>query len=180
MNEWEPRVFSGMRNIKYLVLHTTAGNQDWSPEQVQDYFLQVKKWRVGGYHGLIDKAGRIHRMYDDQTVTNGVLPFASGTIHISNANAIHISWIGGISKNGAGADNRTSEQIDAQRKLVHEYVQKYPHILILGHNQVARKLCPCFDVPLFCRMVGVPPSNIYTVDHFSILKGLAAKPLLHA
>jgi hypothetical protein len=169
-----------MRNIEYLVLHTTAGNQDWSPEQVQHYFLRVKKWRVGGYHWLIDKAGIPQRLYDDQTVTNGVLPFVNGTIHISNANAIHISWIGGIGKDGTGVDNRTPGQIQALEKLVLAYLQTYPHIRVLGHNQVARKLCPCFDVPLFCRMMGVPPSNIYAGDHFSILKELAAKPLLHA
>lgn len=109
-------------------------------------------------------------MYDDEVVTNGVLPYNKGDIRINNLNSVHVTWIGGIDDQGKGLDNRTAGQKSKLRTLVNAYLQKYPNIKVLGHNQVAAKACPCFWVPIFCLEMGLKKDNIYEPDNMAVLK----------
>ena len=40
-------------------------------------------------------------------------------------------------------------------KLVKKYIEAYPNIKVIGHNQVAKKNCPLFDVPTFMDLMGL-------------------------
>ena len=152
--------------VKYLVLHTTAGNPNTTAAQIQDYFLRPERlggrgWRKGGYHLIIENTGAINRMYHDSKKTNGIIPKRQFKKILSNSNTIHISYVGGINlKTMQPEDTRTEEQIKSLLKLIKYYIDNYPDIKILGHNQVAAKACPSFDVISFLKANNVPEKNI--------------------
>ena len=55
----------------------------------------------------------------------------------------------------------TREQVAAIKILVKAYIEKYPNIEILGHNQIAEKACPIFYVPEFLKEIGVKTRNVW-------------------
>lgn len=152
--------------VEYLIFHTTAGNPNTTAAQIQDYFLRPKSlggrgWSKGGYHLIIERDGTINRMYPDSKRTNGIIPKKQFKRLLSNRNTVHISYTGGIDmKTFAPKDTRTKEQIKSQLKLTKYYIDSYPTIVLGGHNQIAAKACPSFDVPTFLRENGVSEANI--------------------
>ncbi len=150
-----------MRNIKYIVIHTTAGYKD--AESVQNYFLNVKGWNTGGYHIIIELDGTIKQMYDFNKITNGVKGY--------NSNSIHISYVGGLNYdeykkgNYIAEDTRTDEQkISIQQAIMkaQDWIRannNSNNVLVLGHRDFSKdsnnsgviesweriKECPCFD-----------------------------------
>jgi len=162
------------RDIKYLVIHTSASWQTWTAEALHSYFINYLDWSRPGYHVVIEKSGRVKRLLSNDTRSNGVKTFRSGPINISNSNSVNICWIGGIEKGNMKntilpKDNRTDEQKEKLRAVVSWYVQNYPDIKILGHNQIANKACPCFAVPEWCKLEGIPEKNIYLGSHYGRL-----------
>jgi N-acetylmuramoyl-L-alanine amidase len=127
------------RNIKYLCIHTTATDTTSTPASLMRYFLNEKDrigWNVGGYHWIIGRDGNATRCYPDSIITNGALGI--------NQNSIHLSWIGHRENYDA-----TQLQITRLGQLIKKYVETYPNIQILGHNQISNKACPGFNVPRF-------------------------------
>lgn len=137
------------REIKYIVLHCTATNQNAKVSSIVNYWKNEKGWKSPGYHFLIDKHGEIHELHPIEKPSNGVAGY--------NQNSIHISYIGGIGKDGKGLDNRTPEQILSQIKLVTEMKSKFPKAEILGHRDFpnVKKECPSFDVKEWLKSVGI-------------------------
>lgn len=131
-----------MRHINYLVVHCTATSQDTSIMQIINYWRNVLKWKNNGYHFVIDKLGKIHNITPIDLVANGVKNF--------NKNSIHISFIGGIDKNGKPIDNRNFEQKQSLRYLLHNLQMQFPGAKILGHRDFpnVHKECPCFDAKM--------------------------------
>ena len=84
----------------------------------------------------------------------------------ANKNAINISWIG-----GANGLDITQQQAYTLKRLVKEYVRKYPEIQVGGHNQMGRynedgfspgaTECPIFYVPQYCQLIGLEEKNIF-------------------
>ena len=130
------------RKINYLVVHCTATSQDTSIMQIIYYWRNVLKWKNNGYHYVIDKLGKIHNITPIDLVANGVKNF--------NKNSIHISFIGGIDKNGKPIDNRNFEQKQSLRYLLHNLQIQFPDAKILGHRDFpnVNKECPCFDAKM--------------------------------
>ncbi len=103
-------------------------------------------WKNPGYSVIFLLDGRIdvlkHYNTDDIVdpweITNGVRGF--------NSFSRHICYIGGVDINGKSKDTRT----DAQKKSMLHYVGNFllfhPGVYVKGHNEVANKDCPCFDV----------------------------------
>ena len=140
-----------MRVIKYIVVHCTAGPQDRTTESIRKYWKNGLGWKNVGYHLLISKDGSYERLADDSQITNGV----GG----HNANAIHISYKGGVDSKGRALDNRTPEQKRTLLTLLRTLKAKYPKAIIQGHRDFSPdknkngiiepweyiKMCPSFD-----------------------------------
>jgi len=153
------------RKIKYLVIHTSASWQTWTAEMIKLYFLRTLKWKRPGYHVTVSATGRVKRILPNRLSSNGVRPYRKNGVSISNSNSVNICWIGGIEKNLQGkiipVDNRTEIQEERLWAVIKWYLQHYPDIQILGHNQIANKACPCFDVRVWLKEKGVPDKNIF-------------------
>jgi N-acetylmuramoyl-L-alanine amidase len=136
-----------MRNIKYIVLHCTAGAPQQKTESIRDYWRRVLGWKTVGYHKLVNEDGTIETLQPDNLPTNGVRGF--------NQTSIHICYKGGLN----GIDTRTPQQKESLLKLVKEYKNKYPTAFVLGHRDLSPdlnkdgkitpnewvKICPCFS-----------------------------------
>lgn len=164
-----------MREIKYLVIHTSASWQSWTAEALHSYFINYLDWSRPGYHVVIETSGRVKRLLPNNVNSNGVKSFKSGKeIDINNSNSVNICWIGGIEKGNMKntilpKDNRTDAQKVQLESVIGWYVAAYPEIQILGHNQIANKACPCFSVPQWLRSIGIPDKNIFDGRYFGKL-----------
>lgn len=149
------------RRIEFIVLHTTA-----TPETSDvSYVLRVferREWSRPGYHVCIDRQGLAHRLWPDDSYTNGAIDRRGRPpIPSLNAKSIHVSWIGGIDTKARGIDNRTPEQLVALREVTLAYAYAYPNALLAGHYAFANKECPCFDYPGWLRHIGLPADRIF-------------------
>lgn len=129
-----------MREIKHIVIHCTATQPESTVESIKRYWKEVKKWKQVGYHYLIAKDGFINYLASEDQVTNGV----GG----HNQHSIHVSYIGGIDKQGKPKDTRTIQQLTAMKSIVARLMAKYPKAKVLGHRDFegVSKACPSFDV----------------------------------
>lgn len=128
-----------MRKIDYIVLHCTATPINTSVQSILNYWKNNLKWRNPGYHYLIEQSGMVHELLPIDKVSNGVAGY--------NSNSIHISYIGGVDKNGKGIDNRSSKQILEQIRLIIQLKEQFPNARIQGHRDFPNvaKACPSFD-----------------------------------
>ena len=133
-----------MREIKYIVLHCTATDQDAKTENIVKYWKNNLGWKNPGYHRLIEPDGTIQDLHPIDKVSNGVKGY--------NSNALNISYIG--VKDG---DDRTPEQIKSMEKLVISYARRFPEASILGHKDFPKvtKRCPNFEVEDFLEEIGL-------------------------
>ena len=143
-----------MRKIERIFVHCTASSQKATVQSILAEFRK-KKWRVPGYHWLIDKDGKITQRVDENIVANGVKGY--------NSTSVHIAYIGGIDKQHPhGIDTRTPDQKAALEILLTQLHQRYPNAEILGHRDISPdkngngkvdpceriKNCPCFDAKI--------------------------------
>ena len=143
-----------MRKIERIFVHCTASSQKATVQSILAEFRR-KKWRVPGYHWLIDKDGKITQLVDENIVANGVKGY--------NSTSVHVAYIGGIDKQHPnGIDTRTKNQKAALEILLTQLHQRYPNAEILGHRDISPdtnhngkvdsweriKECPCFDAKI--------------------------------
>lgn len=129
-----------MREIKYIVLHCTAGPQTQTIEAIQAYWKNSLGWKSPGYHYLIKADGTAVNLQPVEKLSNGVAGY--------NANAIHISYIGGVDKYLRPFDNRTDAQKQTQIQLIRKFKVMFPKAVVCGHRDFpgVKKACPSFDV----------------------------------
>lgn len=156
-----------MGKVRYLVIHCTA-----SPEEREVTSDDIRRWHLApaplgrgwkqvGYTDMIHLDGQIERLVENNEddivdlweITNGV----NGLNGISR----HIVYVGGVNRQGKAADTRTCAQKCSLESYVLDFVQRFPDVKIAGHCQFANKSCPCFDVPGWCRQIGLTGKNIY-------------------
>lgn len=151
------------QELKYLVLHCTATpeGRDVSAAEIRRWHTSpVSKggrgWKQVGYTDLIHLNGSVERLVannedawvDDWEITNG----AKGYNSISR----HIVYAGGVAADGkTPKDTRTAAQKAALEKYVKDFHTAHPKVKIIGHNQVAAKACPSFDVSAWLREIGI-------------------------
>ncbi len=138
-----------MRNIKYIVLHCTAGPQDQSIEAIQNYWRKNLGWKSPGYHHIIKADGSVADLLPIGYASNGVAGY--------NSVSINISYTGGVEKNGKPVDNRTPEQKARMEKLVRHYHERFPNAKIQGHRDFpnVKKDCPSFSVAEWLKEIGL-------------------------
>lgn len=142
-----------MREIKYIVLHCTAGNQKETIEELKAGF-KSRGWKNNGYHIVVNGNGKRFDITPLETIANGVAGH--------NSKSIHVSYMGGIDAKGKAKDTRTDEQKIQLLSIVKELKQKFPEAEILGHRDFSPdtnhngkvdqvewiKVCPCFDAKI--------------------------------
>jgi N-acetylmuramoyl-L-alanine amidase len=128
-----------MRKINKIIIHCTA-----TKEGQLVTIADVAKWHkergfaTVGYHFLIDLNGKI------ETGRN-IAETGAHTIGY-NTNSIGICYVGGLDTNMKPKDTRTQSQKTTLVTLLKTLKSKYPNATIHGHNEFAKKDCPCFDV----------------------------------
>jgi hypothetical protein len=152
-----------MATLKYLVIHCTA-----TPEGREVSAADIRRWHTSptsqggrgwkqvGYTDLIHLDGTVERLVDNNEdmnvdtweITNG----ASGYNSVSR----HIVYAGGVAKDGRTAkDTRTEAQRNALESYVKEFHQRFPKVRIIGHNEIAAKDCPSFNVQKWLNEIGI-------------------------
>jgi N-acetylmuramoyl-L-alanine amidase len=157
------------RPIEYLVIHTSASSANTTTQGLQRYFFVEKLWGREGYHSVVEPDGDAQVFIDDKFISNGIKEYAFGRTLINNNNSLNRCYIGGINSKGQPRDTRTPAQLAWLEAQVRADIAKYPDIQILGHNQIALKACPCFNVPNWLRSIGIPEKHIFTGDRFKVL-----------
>lgn len=126
-------------NIKYLIVHSsaTAEGKDFRAKDIDRWHKQ-QGWSCIGYHYVIDLDGTVEKGRDESKVGAHCLGH--------NGESLGICYIGGLARDSkTPKDTRTDAQKAALIKLLKELKAKYPKAKIVGHNQFAKKACPCFN-----------------------------------
>ena len=152
-----------MAKLKYLVLHCTATpeGREVSSDEIRAWHTRPvckggRGWKQVGYTDLIHLDGAIERLVgnnedanvDAWEITNG----AKGYNSVSR----HIVYAGGLASDGKiTKDTRTKAQKEAMEAYVKDFHKLFPDVTIIGHNEVAAKACPCFDVQEWLKEIGI-------------------------
>jgi len=151
-----------------LFLHTAATpeGRHFTGEQVKAWHMNYNGWSRPGYSDVIELDGKLCNIWpwgtepdkiQDEEYTFGV-KYNTGFVTCSR----DVCYIGGI--DGDNLTKPKDTRTDAQRYVMEMYVKwcllRNPKIIIAGHNQVQQKGCPSFDVPRWCRSIGIPEWNI--------------------
>lgn len=124
------------RDIKEAYVHCVASQ----PEATVSSILASWKrrgFKNPGYHVLIS-TDFYTVLADFGVICNGVKG--------RNSISIHISYVGGIDRNGKPKDTRT----DFQKRMIEIFLEvmtkRVPGLKVIGHNEQANKACPSFKV----------------------------------
>lgn len=151
------------KQLQYLVIHCTATpeGREVSADDIRRWHTDPQPagrgWKQVGYTDMVHLNGTIERLVnnneDDQVdnweITNGVAGY--------NSISRHIVYVGGVEKDNVNKakDTRT----DAQKKALEDYVKdfhkRFPSVKIVGHNELAAKACPSFDVQKWLKTIGL-------------------------
>jgi len=137
----------GDKIVDTVWIHCSATRPEWlagTPlsEKIKEItrWHKAKGWTTIGYHWVIDRDGTVGKGRDEDT--RGA--------HVANYNigSIGICLIGGhgSSENGKFLDHYTPEQENALRRLIDDIRGRAQITKIRGHNEVAAKSCPGFNV----------------------------------
>ena len=150
--------------LQYLVIHCTAtpAGREVSSAELRHFHTDPESkggrgWKQVGYTDMIHLDGRVERLVknnedanvDPWEITNG----AKGM----NAVSRHIVYVGGVDANDVrkARDTRTPAQKEALKRYVLDFHRRFPRVKIIGHNQVANKACPSFDVAKWLKEIGI-------------------------
>ena len=148
--------------LKYLIVHCTATPElrEVKASDIRAWHTsprpQGNGWRQVGYTDMFHLNGTVERLVENNDdcfvdaweITNGATGF--------NCSARHIVYVGGLAIGGKVAkDTRTDAQKKALEKYVKEFHARHPRVRIIGHNEIAKKACPSFDVQAWLRQIGI-------------------------
>lgn len=152
-----------MGQLKYLVIHCTATpeGREVTSDEIRHWHTDPvsaggRGWKQVGYTDMIHLDGRLERLVDnneDENVdpwemTNG----AAGYNGVSR----HLVYVGGTASDGTTPkDTRPPEQLAALETYVESFHERFPKVKIVGHNELAAKACPSFDVQVWLKGIGI-------------------------
>lgn len=151
-----------MAKLQYLVLHCTA-----TPEGREVTAADIRRWHTSpvsaggrgwkqpGYTDIIHLDGTVERIVDNNEdanvdpweITNGAKGY--------NAVSRHVVYAGGCDRLMKPKDTRTPGQLRAMEAYVKDFHRRFPNVRIIGHNEVAAKACPSFDVREWLKSIGI-------------------------
>lgn len=128
-----------MRKITEIIIHCSATieGKDYTVADIDRWHKQ-RGFQMVGYNYIIRINGTIERGRPIEMVG------AHCAGH--NRNSIGICYIGGLSKEGAPKDTRTTQQRKAMLSLLEQLCKEFPGVTIHTHNEFANKSCPCFKI----------------------------------
>lgn len=128
-----------MRRIDEIIIHCTATieGKNFKAKDIDKWHKQ-RGWKGIGYHYVIDLDGTIEKGRPENEI-------GAHTVG-HNRYSIGVVYVGGLDKNGKPKDTRTEEQKESLLEILRQLLSKYPKATIHGHNEFAKKACPCFDV----------------------------------
>lgn len=148
--------------LKYLIIHCTA-----TPEGREVSSADIRRWHTAppstggrgwkqvGYTDMVHLDGKVERLVrnnedmqvDAFEITNGAKGY--------NAIARHIVYVGGVAADGKAKDTRTEAQRNALAAYVRDFHARFPQVRIIGHNEIAPKACPSFNVQSWLKAIGI-------------------------
>ena len=148
--------------LKYLVIHCTATpeGREVSADEIRRWHTAPKAaggrgWNQVGYTDMVHLDGKVERLVrnnedmqvDAFEITNGAKGY--------NAIARHIVYVGGVDADGKAKDTRTEAQRNALAAYVRDFHARFPQVRIIGHNEIAPKACPSFNVQAWLKAIGI-------------------------
>lgn len=148
--------------LRYLVIHCTATprGREVTAEEIRRWHTAAppagRGWRQVGYTDMIHLDGRVERLVDNNEdeevdpweLTNGARGY--------NAISRHIVYVGGVAVDGkTPEDTRTPEQLEALERYVRAFLKAHPSVRVVGHNELAPKACPSFNVQSWLAKCGI-------------------------
>jgi len=136
-----------MRDINTIFVHCAATRPDWLADQsAQAKLIEIDRWHRDrgfdgfGYHYLIDRDGKV--------VAGRPLAKIGAHVRGHNAKSVGICLVGGFGSDAGDAfsKNFTPAQDMALRALIDTLQEEFPGAKVRGHNEVANKACPGFNV----------------------------------
>lgn len=152
-----------MAKLLRLVLHCTA-----TPEGRAVSSADIRAWHTNpvskggrgwsrvGYTDMIHLDGTVERLVENNEdgnvdpweVTNGAAGY--------NSTSRHVVYVGGCEAHSpVPKDTRTPAQLKAMAAYVKDFRRRFPHVRIVGHNELAAKACPSFDVQKWLKTIGI-------------------------
>lgn len=151
-----------MGRLKYLVIHCTA-----TPEGREVSAADIRRWHTSpvsaggrgwkqvGYTDLVHLDGTVERLVDNNEdawvdnweITNGAVGY--------NSVSRHVVYAGGCDRSMKPKDTRTAAQRTALERYVKDFHRRFPDVRIVGHNELAAKACPGFDVQAWLESTGI-------------------------
>ena len=151
-----------MARLLRLVIHCTATpeGREVSSQDIRNWHtLPVEQggrgWKQVGYTDVFHLDGTVERMVknnedacvDPWEITNGAKGY--------NSTSRHSVYVGGVDMQLCPKDTRTAAQKVALKNYVEEFHAKHPDVAIVGHNELAAKDCPSFDVQKWLKEEGL-------------------------
>lgn len=137
----------GKTPVETIFVHCSATRPEWMEDAPVDQkakeigrWHRTKGWGMIGYHWVIDRNGAIAKGRDESMVG----AHAAG----HNTGSIGICLLGGhgSNENDHFRDNYTAEQETALLNLIEDIKTRTTIKQVRGHNEVAAKACPGFNV----------------------------------
>ena len=147
-----------MKTLKYLVIHCTAtpAGREVTRKDIEQWHLKERGWSRVGYSDMIHLDGKLENLTDYNQnnfvdgfeITNG----ARGYNGISR----HVVYVGGMH----GKDTRTPQQKETLLTYIRFTILRHPNIKVIGHNNIANKACPSFNVQEWLKYECINEKNI--------------------
>ncbi len=137
----------GSKTVDTIFVHCSATRPDWIADKpLSEKVAEITRWHKQrgwnqiGYHYVIDRDGAVAKGRSDNVPGAHVAGYNTGSIGIC--------LIGGFgsNENDPFAKNFTPEQDHVLRGLIDDLKAKTPIKAVRGHNEVAAKACPGFNV----------------------------------
>ena len=138
-----------MSRMKYLIIHCTA-----TPEGREVTAADIKAWHTNP----TGKGGRGWKQvgYTDLFKLDGTVERLVQKNEDANVDPWEVPNAGGMSRDGrTPKDTRTAAQLKAMEKYVKDFHHRFPGVKIIGHNRLAAKACPSFDVEEWLQSIGI-------------------------
>lgn len=124
------------RKVDKIFVHCAATQPTATVTSIERYWRSIG-WKNPGYHVLVATDGANIMAHFD-VVCNGVKGH--------NSTSIHVSYVGGIDKNGKPLDTRNDLQKKYIEIFLEEMTKRFPNVKVAGHNEASSKACPSFKV----------------------------------